>query len=119
MKHPLVPVALCYAAGIVFSDNIPLPLPLLAIAALAVLVCALAIESGRIGWTWFLAFLAGAVAMAVASRPLSPVDLRHLLPAGQPVTVRVTASDRPGNHTNESRIWLNAPSGTGSPAREV
>ena len=97
MKHPLVPVALCYAAGIVFSDNIPLPLPLLAIAALAVLVCALAIESGRIGWTWFLAFLAGAVAMAVASRPLSPVDLRHLLPAGQPViaTVEGTLTEAP------------------------
>ncbi len=41
------------------------------------------------------------------------------MPAGQPVTVRVTASDRPGNHTNESRIWLGAPGGPGSPAREI
>lgn len=41
------------------------------------------------------------------------------MPAGQPVTVRVTASDRPGNYTNENRIWLGAPGGPGSPAREL
>ncbi len=89
MKHPLVPVALCYAGGTVFSDLVQVPLPALVLAALAGFIVALGTETGRLGWSWLLAFLTGAVAMAVASRPLSPVDLRHLLPAGQPVIATV------------------------------
>lgn len=89
MKHPLVPVALCYVGGIVFSDLVPVPLPALTLAALVGLLAALVIETGRLGCSWLLAFLTGAVAMAVASHPLSPIDLRHLLPAGQPVIATV------------------------------
>lgn len=89
MKHPLVPVALCFAGGIVLSDLVPIPLSVLAPIALVGLVGALAIETGRLAWSWMLAFFVGAVAMAVASRPLSPIDLRQLLPAGQPVIATV------------------------------
>lgn len=89
MKHPLVPVALCYAGGIVFSDRFEPPLAWLACLALLGFVAALALERARLGCAWLLAFLTGAVALAAASQPLSPVDLRHLLPAGQPVIATV------------------------------
>jgi hypothetical protein len=57
--------------------------------------------------------------------PAAPVDdlwrytTTKPMPAGQPVTLRVTASDRPGNHTNESLIWLAAESAPCSPTREL
>ncbi len=97
MKNPLVTVALCFAGGIVFSDLVPVPLTWLVVAALVGLLAALVFEKGRLGGSWLLAFLTGAVAMAVSSRPLSPVDLRHLLPAEEPVlaTVEGVLADAP------------------------
>jgi len=42
MKRPLVPVALCYAVGLLLAEAIQPPLLVLFIAAFALLACALA-----------------------------------------------------------------------------
>jgi ComEC/Rec2-related protein len=79
MKHPLVAVALCYAAGIVMVDQFELPLAAMVVWALVVGGVALAWERGSRWLLGLLLVLAGAINGTLATAILSPLDLRVLM----------------------------------------
>lgn len=88
LKHPLLPVTACYAAGVALAAFIPLPLAATWIAALASLTLATFGKRTRPVWLGLALALTGAVNLAVHLRPLSPLDLRHLT-SGEPVLATV------------------------------
>jgi competence protein ComEC len=88
VKRPLLPVALCYAGGVVLGEWAHPPLAGLFAAGLAVGLAALAWKSGR-GWLLgALLLLAGWANLERHTAVISPRDLRVLL-AAQPEDVKV------------------------------
>lgn len=89
LKHPLLPVLACYAAGVVAAAFLPLPLiPAFVLAGVAAIACG-AWPRGRpwlLGW---LAALIGALNLHIRTAALAPHDLRRVMGAAPAlVTVR-------------------------------
>lgn len=77
-RHPLVPVALAYAAGVLCGWKFPLSLAVLLIGAGGLLVVALGLPNWRAWLLWPLLVSLGWTNLALSSAVLSPVDLRRV-----------------------------------------
>lgn len=99
LKHPLLPVVACYAAGVWAGDRLPLPLAAGFVLGTVTLVVAWLWLRGR---PWLLGLLAGVVGwlnFQVRTLPLAPHDLRTLV-GTEPnlVTVRGSLEAAPELH---------------------
>lgn len=104
MKHPLLPVALCYTAGIVLADRLELPLALTLTWAVVVGVAALVWDRAS-GWLLgLLLVLAGAINGTLATAVLSPFDLRRVLgDRTEPASIRGRLCETPTQRVYERR----------------
>ena len=96
MKRPLVPVALCYAAGLLLAEAFQPPLLVLFIIAFALLACTLVWSRARFLLLWPLVALVAWTNLVSRTAIVSPYDLRQV--AGDRaayVTVRGTLSETP------------------------
>lgn len=96
LRHPLVPVALAYGAGVLCCWKFPLPLAGLFGAAVVLAVAAGLLPNWR-GWLlWPLLVSLGWTNMALRAAVLSPVDLR-VVAKGVPelVTLRARLTETP------------------------
>lgn len=95
-RHPLVPVALAYGAGVLCGWKFPLPLGLLFSAA-GILVIAAALLPNWRGWLLCpLLVSLGWTNMTLRSAVLSPADLRTVAkPTPEIVTLRARLSETP------------------------
>ncbi len=96
MKRPLVPVALCYAVGLLLAEAIQPSLPVLFIAAFALLAGTFAWSRARFLLLWPLLVLIGWTNLVSRTAIVSPDDLRQV--AGDTaayVTVRGTLEETP------------------------
>lgn len=97
MKHPLVAVVVCYAAGLLLAEYFQPPPAALLATAFIVLALALLLEKFRSVLIWPLLALAGWTNLAVQNAVLSPGDLRRLM-GNEPAalaTVRGTLTETP------------------------
>ena len=79
LKHPLVPVTLCYAGGVVVAAWLAVPLTGALVLAGVVAGVALASERGNPWLLGLLLFLAGVVNLTSRTAILAPHDLRTVL----------------------------------------
>jgi ComEC/Rec2-related protein len=95
-RHPLVPVALAYAAGVLCGRIFPLPLASLFGVAVLLLIAALGLSRWRSWLFWPLLVSLGWTNLALRSAVLSPVDLR-VVAKGIPelVTLRARLTETP------------------------
>lgn len=95
-RHPLVPVALAYAAGVLLGWQIPLPLPVLFGVAGVLGVAACARPDWRGPLLWPLLVSVGWLNLARHDAVMSPWDLR-VLATGKPelVTLRAHLTESP------------------------
>ncbi|MFM8470365.1 MAG: ComEC/Rec2 family competence protein, partial [Limisphaerales bacterium] len=95
-RHPLVPVALAYAAGVLLGWRAPVPLPILFGVAGALCLAALALPNWRGHLLWPLLVSVGWLNMAWHDAVVSPWDLR-VLASGKPelVTLRAQLTESP------------------------
>jgi len=104
MKRPLLTVALCYGAGVVFAEFsavLPPVVPFLVGAALLALL-ALCWARARPALTWIVLFAAGGANLAFRQALLSPHDLRTVI-GTQPeiVSIRGTLTETPYHRVYE------------------
>ncbi|MCW5555617.1 MAG: ComEC/Rec2 family competence protein [Verrucomicrobiae bacterium] len=96
MKRPLVPVALCYAAGLLLAAAFQPPLLLLFAVAFALLGAAVSVPQARVWLLGAVLVVAGWTNLVTRTAVISPVDLRQLLgDSAAYVTVRGTLKDTP------------------------
>lgn len=81
LKHPLLPVLVGYAGGVVMAVFVPIPLVFSFLLAFALAFAALVWERRRPWLLVALLFLAGVVNLTVRTTTLAPHDLRRLLDA--------------------------------------
>ena len=95
-RHPLVPVAIAYAAGVLLGWRWPLPLPFLFMLAASLSGAALLLARWR-GWLlWPLLVSLGWLNMAMQSAVLSPWDLRVLASGkSELLTLRARLAETP------------------------
>lgn len=99
LKHPLLPVVACYAAGIWAGHRLPLPLAAGFVLGAATLAATVLWPRGRAGLLGVLAGTVGWLNFQVRTLPLSPHDLRILAgPEPVLVTVRGTLEAAPELH---------------------
>ncbi len=102
MKRPLLPVALCYAAGLLLAVAVQLPLLWLFTASFCLLIAAVAFS--RIRWLmlWPLITLVGWTNMVNRTAIISPHDIRSIA-GSEPaiVTVRGTLLETPSLRIHE------------------
>ena len=87
-KRPFLPVALCFAAGVLAADMISFWLPGLFILAFVLALACLCWEAKRGLLLWLLLVCAGGVRQSLDLQPLSPIDLR-LIESGKDELVTV------------------------------
>jgi len=96
MKRPLVPVALCYAVGLLLAEAFQPPLFFLFITAFALLTLALVWSRVRRLLLWPLSVAVGWTNLVGRTAVVSPHDLRQVVGEnGAIVTVRGTLSETP------------------------
>lgn len=96
MKRPLVPVALCYAAGLLLAAAFQPPLVLLFAAAFALLGAAVGISQARPWLLGAVLVVAGWTNLVTRTAVVSPHDLREILgDSAAYVTVRGTLKETP------------------------
>jgi ComEC/Rec2-related protein len=76
MKRPLLPVAVCYAAGLFVGGKIQPGLLILFVAAFTLLLVTLVWARARPFSLWPLIFLTGWINLSIHNEVLSPYDLR-------------------------------------------
>src|SRR5689334_10483915 len=76
MKRPLVPVALCYGAGLLLGEQFPFPGPNLLAVTCGALVATLAWEKYRPWLLGALVALCGWTNLVLHTQAISPQDLR-------------------------------------------
>ncbi|MDD5141490.1 MAG: ComEC/Rec2 family competence protein [Verrucomicrobiales bacterium] len=97
MKHPLVAVVVCYAAGLLLAEYFQPPLAALFTAAFLFLALALVLEKFRRFLIWPLLALVGWTNLAVHNTAISPDDLRTLMGNESALaTLRGTLVETPG-----------------------
>jgi ComEC/Rec2-related protein len=79
LKHPLVPVTLCYAGGVVVAAWVAVPLAGAFVLAFVIAGVALAWERGNPWLLGVLLFLAGIVNLTSRTAVLAPNDLRRVV----------------------------------------
>lgn len=109
MKRPLVPVALCYAGGLLLAEVFQPRLSALFAAAFLVLATALLLPVWR-GWLlWPLLVLVGWINLVSRTAILSPQDLRVVQGTNAAiVTVRGTMLETPSQRVferGEQEVW--------------
>lgn len=96
MKRPLVPVALCYAAGLLLAAAFQPPLVLLFAFAFALLGAAVGVSQARPWMLGAVLVVAGWTNLVTRTAVISPHDLREILgDSAAYVTVRGTLKDTP------------------------
>jgi len=76
MKRPLVPVALCYGAGLLLAEYCPFPFPTLIGWSLVLLVITFAWRKYRAVWLGVFVAACGWTNLALHTQIISPQDLR-------------------------------------------
>ena len=109
MKRPLVPVALCYAAGLLLAEFFHPSLTALFFFSFTVLVAALAWSRRRLVLLGPLLVLVGWTNLTSRTAVLSPQDLRVVLGTNAAfVTVRGTLAETPSQRVferDEQEMW--------------
>src|SRR5688572_17174276 len=96
MKRPLVPVALCYAAGLLLAKAFQLPLLSLFSCAFILLFLSLAFPRARLLLLWPLLLAAGWTNLVSRTVVVAPHDLRAVIgDSAQFVTLRGTLIETP------------------------
>jgi ComEC/Rec2-related protein len=96
MKRPLVAVASCYAAGLLFGEIFQPPLVLLLVASLAALALVLVLKQFRRFSIWPLLALTGWTNLIFHTAYISPNDLRTIIGNADAIaTVRGTLAETP------------------------
>src|SRR5512134_3879772 len=96
MKRPLVPVALCYAAGLLLAEAFQHPLFIPFTAAFALLVASLAWSRARSWLLWPLLVATGWTNLASRTAVVSPHDLREIIgDSAEVVTLRGKLAETP------------------------
>jgi DNA internalization-related competence protein ComEC/Rec2 len=109
MKRPLVPVALCYAAGLLLAEFFQPSLAVLFLLSFTLLFTALAWSRKRMVLLWPLLVLVGWTNLTSRTAVLSPQDLRVVLGTNAAfVTVRGTLAETPSQRVferDEQELW--------------
>ena len=109
MKRPLVPVALCYAAGLLLAEFFQPSLAVLFLLSFTLLFTALAWSRPRMFLLWPLLVLVGWTNLTSRTAVLSPQDLRVVLGTNAAfVTVRGTLAETPSQRVferDEQELW--------------
>ncbi len=109
MKRPLVPVALCYAAGLLLAEFFRPSLVLLFFLSFALLLTALAWSRRRMILLWPLLVLVGWTNLTSRTAVLAPQDLRVVLGTNAAfVAVRGTLAETPSQRVferDEQELW--------------
>ena len=109
MKRPLVPVALCYAAGLLLAEFCQLSLVVLFLCSFALLLAALSSARKRLFLLWPLLVLVGWTNLTSRTAVISPQDLRVVLGTNAAfVTVRGTLAETPSQRVferDEQELW--------------
>lgn len=102
MKRPLLPVALCYVAGLLLAETIQLPVVFLFAASFLLLGSALLFSRARNFLLWPLLVLIGWTNLVNRNAVVSPHDLRTLL-GTEPaiVTLRGTLAETHSRRVHE------------------
>jgi ComEC/Rec2-related protein len=117
MKRPLVPVAICYAAGVLLADYLHPPVLMIFVWALTIASAACMLPARRPVLLLLLTFAAGWVNLAWRTDLRSPSDLRNFFsPDPIIVTLRGTLSWSPEKRVTtygerevaRTLAWLNA-----------
>ena len=103
MKRPLLKVTLCYAAGLLAAEWLPLPWSPVLVAAFVVGAMALLWAKAREALLALLLFLSGCANQLLHTAVISPLDLRRLPVASQPaeVTVRGVLVESPRERVSD------------------
>ncbi|MSU59200.1 MAG: DUF4131 domain-containing protein [Pedosphaera sp.] len=109
MKRPLVPVALCYAVGLLLADSLQPRLAVLFACSFLLLLVALVSTSRRAFLLWPLLVFIGWTNLVSRTAVVSPVDLRVVLGTNAAlVTVRGTLAETPSQRVferDEEESW--------------
>ena len=102
MKRPLLPVALCYAGGLLFAEAAQPPLLWLFTASFVLLLVAVLFSRLRLLMLWPLIVLVGWTNMVNRTATISPDDLRVVV-GNEPIigTVRGTLLETPSLRVRE------------------
>ncbi|NOS72751.1 MAG: DUF4131 domain-containing protein [Verrucomicrobia bacterium] len=102
MKRPLLPVALCYVAGLLLGDFFKPSLAGLFVVASVVFLCGLFISRLRPVLLWLLLVLVGWTNMVARTAVLAPDDLRRLTGDEQEIaTMRGVLEETPSLRVRE------------------
>ena len=100
MKRPLVPVALCYAGGLLLAAAIQPPVSVLFAAAFALLALTLVLSRLRSLLLWPLVLVIGWTNLVSRTAVVAPDDLREVMvDAAALVSVRGTLAETPSLRT--------------------
>ena len=104
MKHPLVPIACAYAAGLLCAEYLQVRLSILFVCSVVVLLCALVSSSRRAVLIWPLLVLVGWTNLSFHKALISPVDLRAVFgDRDELVNVRGRLLETPSERVYERR----------------
>ncbi len=109
MKHPLVPVSLVYAAGLVTGHFLEAPIVGAFVASAGVVIGALVIPGGRLWLLGVAVLLFGWLNLSLRTAVVSPHDLRSVVQGdGELATVRGVLCETPSQRVfvrDEKESW--------------